>query len=258
MKLNLYTKKIFLQTLYFLILKEFSIRYKGTFFGYLWTVLNPISFSIIYFMAFKIVMRFEIDNYIIVLLTAMFPWFWISTTLIQGTTSFRNNSTLLKKLNFNYITLPLSNLLHDCIHFIFSIPVILCLLFLHDFNFYLSWLWQIPTMIFVQIFFLFPLILIFSTLNVFVRDIEYIISVLLTMIFFLTPIIYTEDMIPEYLKIFFQFNPFNILISNWRSLFMDGNLNLLQLLIFIIPMFILVFFSRVYYFRKKGKFSEYL
>jgi len=251
-------KKIFFQILYFLVLKEFTLRYKGTLFGYLWTILNPLTFALIYFVAFKLIMRFEIENYGIILLTAMFPWFWINTSMVQGTTSFRQNSSLIKKIKFNYMTMPLSNILHDAIHFFFSLPIIFFFIYYSDMSFHLSWLWQIPLLFIVQILFLFPIVLVLSVLNVFIKDAEYIVSLLLTMIFFLTPIIYLESMVPESYQIFVQFNPFNILISNWRSLFVDGAINYQELFLFLFFITFLAFIARKIYLKYKIYFSEYL
>ena len=256
--MNLFNKKIFFQTVYFLILKEFSIRYKGTFLGYLWTLLNPICFSIIYYIAFKLVMRFDIDNYLIVLLSAMFPWFWISTSLIQGTTSFRSNASLIKKTKFNYICMPLSNVIHDGMHFILSLPIILFLLSIYGYEFHITWLWQIPLMALVQSIFLFPLVLMLSSINVFLRDTEYIVSLVTSMVFFLTPIIYLESMVPDQFIVFQTMNPFNLLVSNWRNLFLNVFIVYKDILILLCIMIPFSFIARSYYLRSKGKFAEYL
>ena len=95
--INLENKLIFFQTLYFLVQKELKVRYKGSFLGYLWAILNPLAFAFVYYLAFSIIMRFDIENYPIILITALFPWGWIVSSLVQGTLSFRTNSNLIKK-----------------------------------------------------------------------------------------------------------------------------------------------------------------
>lgn len=256
--MNLHNKYIFFQTLYFLVQKELSVRYKGSFLGYLWAILNPLAFALVYFIAFSLVLRFDIENYPIILITALFPWVWISTSLVQGSLSFRSNSNLIKKIHFNYILLPLSNILHDSIHFILSVPIIFLFLMLNNFDFYFSWIWQIPLMVLVQVCFLLPLVLVLSILNVFLRDVEHMINVILSLLFFLTPIVYPISLVPdEYLSIY-NINPLIIIIENWRSIFFNGIIDYLDIFILTLISIIVTFFARFFFIRYRMKFAEYL
>ena len=88
-----------------LLRKEFRLRYKGSAIGYLWAILNPLCFAAVYFIAFKVILRFGQENYAIQLIVALFPWMWIVNSLVQGTNSIRNNLSLVKKVSFNYVIL---------------------------------------------------------------------------------------------------------------------------------------------------------
>jgi ABC-type polysaccharide/polyol phosphate export permease len=74
----------------------------------------------------------------------------------------------------------------------------------------------------VQLLLVYPLGLLLASVNVVVRDIEYLTAILLNMMFFLTPIVYLESSIPPHLRTYFELNPFNPLIAAWRAAFFDG------------------------------------
>ncbi|MCS5625589.1 MAG: ABC transporter permease, partial [Candidatus Marinimicrobia bacterium] len=64
--------------------KEIQIRYKNNVLGYLWSVLQPLSFALVYYIAFKIVMRIEMENYTLFLLTGLFPWQWFANSMSEA------------------------------------------------------------------------------------------------------------------------------------------------------------------------------
>jgi len=78
--MNRRTQYIFDLTL-ILTRKEMQVRYKNNMLGYLWSILQPLSFALVYFVAFKVFMRFEMENYTLYLLTGMFPWQWFANSV---------------------------------------------------------------------------------------------------------------------------------------------------------------------------------
>ena len=80
-----------LNILFLLLKKELKLRYYGSVIGFIWSILNPLCFAAVYFVAFKVIMRFDQDNYAMSLIIALFPWMWIVNSLVQGTNSVRNN-----------------------------------------------------------------------------------------------------------------------------------------------------------------------
>ena len=247
-----------LQLLYFLTLKEFKLRYKNSFVGYIWAILNPLAFATVYFFAFKLVMKFDIENYSLILLTGLFPWVWINTSLSKGALSLVVNSGIIKKISFNYNMIPVSMVMHDLIHFVFSIPILLIYIFISGMEVHPSYFYGIPLLLIVQIIMLIPFVTILSTFNVFIRDVEYLTSVVLSLLFFLTPIVYPIDIVPEQYLFIYMLNPFVYLIELWRELFLNGNIlfrNVFFLLIFFIPFSV---FSRIIAKKQYQRFSEYL
>lgn len=222
---------IYIQCLYFLTLSQFRVRYKNSFLGYIWALLNPLAFASVYYLAFKLIMRFDIPNYGLILLTAMFPWVWLSSSLVRGTSSIVDNSHMVKKMPFNFSVLPISMVSHDLMHFIFSIPVIVFFIVFSGNDLYITWIWQIPFLVIYQFILISSIVLFTSALNVFIKDIEYIISVSVSLLFFLTPIVYPITVVPEKYLFVYNLNPFIDLINSWRSVFLEGEINIISSLI---------------------------
>ena len=131
-------------------------------------------------------------------------------------------------------------------------------MFINDLDFYISWFWQIPLMVMIQILFLLPIVLIFSTINVFLRDVEYIVNVFLSLLFFLTPIVYPISLVPEKYLSLYNLNPFIIIIENWRFIFFNGTMDYSQIFLFLIVTLLITFLARRFFIMNRMKFGEYL
>lgn len=216
----------FLELLYLLVLKELKTRYKSSLFGYFWALLNPFAFAFVYWVAFKFIMRVQMENYSIFLIAGMFPWVWLSTGITQATRSFHNNSSLVKKVNLKRMILPLSNVVQELVHFVFALPVIVLFIWYAGGKFLqVEWIWQIPLMIGLQLWLAYPLALLFAMANVFVHDVEYLVGIGFSLLFFLTPIVYPVSMIPGPYRVYFEISPLHVLIESWRSVLLNGTMN---------------------------------
>ncbi|MBW4654747.1 MAG: ABC transporter permease [Kaiparowitsia implicata GSE-PSE-MK54-09C] len=214
-----------------LVQKEIKVRYKNNVLGYLWSVGNPLMFAVVYFFAFKIIMRVRVEAYPLVLLAGLFPWQWFANSVGSSPKIFVAGSSIIKKVNFPRHIIPLASVLNHMIHFCFSLPVIIVLLLFYDKVPPLSWLYGMPIQIGVQLMMLYGISLLLASLNLFVRDIEPLASIIIQMGFFFTPIIYTEDLIPERFQHLIPLNPAAPLMINWRNLILEGTLNFQYVLI---------------------------
>jgi len=214
-----------LELIYLLIRKDLKVRYKSSVLGYLWTLANPFAFGFVYWVAFKLIMRVEMENYSLFLLSAMFPWLWLSAGVTQATSVYRNNASLVKKVNLHRAILPLSVILQEMVNFIFAIPVLIAFFYFTAKIIHPSWLWQVPLMLTVQLIFAFPVALTLAIWNVFVHDIEYLIGIAFSLLFFATPIVYPTTMIPAEYRGYFEASPLHALVQSWRSIFFSGTLD---------------------------------
>lgn len=213
------------ELLYVLVRKELKARYKNRFLGYVWALANPFAFAFVYWIAFKFIMRLDIENYSLFLITGMFPWVWMSVGIAGATRSFVINASLIRKVRLPRAILPLGNVAQEMVHFGFALPVIMAFLwFAGEIRPMASWLWQIPLLLAVQVAFVYPLALAFAVANAYVRDIEYLVGICFSLLFFATPMVYPITIVPEAYRRWFELNPLHALMQSWRSVFLQGTL----------------------------------
>jgi lipopolysaccharide transport system permease protein len=214
------------ELLYVLVRKELKARYKNRFLGYVWALANPFAFAFVYWIAFKFIMRMEIENYSLFLITGMFPWVWLSVGVTGATRSFIVNASLIKKVNLPRAILPLGNVAQEMVHFGFALPAIIAFLwFAGEIRPIASWLWQVPVLLALQVAFVYPLALSFALANAYVRDIEYLVGIGFSLMFFATPMVYPITMVPEEYRHYFELNPLHAMMQSWRTLFLQGTLD---------------------------------
>lgn len=242
-----------------LIYKEWIVKYKGTILGYIWSIAHPLVLSIVFYIAFKIALKIPVKNYTLFLITGLFAWQWFMNTVMVSVWSFVSNSSIIKKTNFPKYLLPLSNTMLDMVHFLISIPVIMIFLFIyHKTTFYFSWFYQIPIMLIFQTLISFSIGIIFGSLNVFVRDIDRLASLILTLTMYLTPIFYPLSMVPESYRQYFYLNPMVPIIELWRDVFMKGEMDFSLIFISLIDISVILLVSLAIYKKLNYKFAEYL
>ena len=205
--------------------KEIKGRYKNSWLGYAWSVLNPLAFATVYYLAFGVFMRVQITDYPLFLVTGLFPWQWVSHSMSAAPNIFLANATLLKKVRFARHILVVSAVLSDGLHFLMSIPVIL--VFLAIYHVAPTWFWLIgvPALTGIQLIMVYGMSLLIASLNLFLRDLDRLTILFMAFLFFLTPIAYTSSMIPERYQVYMYLNPFTPLILNWQQLFLTGTLS---------------------------------
>ena len=251
--------RYYLDALIVLVYKEWVVKYKRTWLGYIWSIAHPLVLSIVFYIAFKIALKIPIENYVLFLITGLFAWQWFFNSIMVSVWSFVANASIIKKTTFPKFLLPLSINILDMIHFIISIPVIIIFLAIYNKQiFYCSWIYEIPLVLFLQLMLVFSIGLIFGTLNVFVRDVDRLASLLLTLVMYLTPIFYKIEMVPKEYRIYFYLNPMVHIIEMWRDIFMKGNIKLFNLALGIIEIFVVLIIAIIIYRKLHYKFAEYL
>jgi lipopolysaccharide transport system permease protein len=215
-----------LELLYVLVSKDLRVRYKSSVLGYLWALANPLAFTFVYYVAFKLVIRNAMSHFGLYLVTGLFPWIWAANALIQSTGAYRNNPTLVRKVRLPRAILPLSYVVQEMVHFLFATPLLAIGVALATGDRHASWMWLIPAMAVVQMLMLYPISVTLAAANVLVRDVEYLVSIALQMLFFLTPIVYPPESIPVEYRALFALNPFAPMIGAWRGVLYQGTLDL--------------------------------
>lgn len=185
-----------------LVKRDLKSRYKNSFLGILWSLLNPLAMMLVFTLLFSVLGRDGAQRqYAIFVLVGLIPWNFFTGSLMRGTSSVVGNSSLVKKVYFPRELLPLSSVLSNLVNF--GIAFLVLVLFLYIFGLGLSVhaLW-VPAILITQIIFTVGLVLLLGGLNVFYRDVLMILEVVVLAWFFLTPVFYSLDVFGDTATLF--------------------------------------------------------
>jgi ABC-type polysaccharide/polyol phosphate export permease len=177
-----------------LIRQQLILRYRRTVLGFLWTLINPLLMMSVTAIVFSKLFNYELKTYAVFLFAGMIPWNFFSSSVIQCSSSFISNEGLIKKIYLPKTLFPLSvatGVLIDSALSFFALFVIIVAI-----GGNLSWsLLFIPCAFLLMYFFTLGVALIFSIATVFFRDLQYIITVAMQALFFLTPVMYKKELL---------------------------------------------------------------
>lgn len=240
-----------------LVTKELKARYRGTFLGFLWSFLNPLIATLTYVLVFSVYMKVQMENYSVFLLCGLLPWTWLASSINEASNSILANGGLIKKIYMPTEIFPLVYVISNLINFLFSLPILLLLILLLNLKISLPLLFFFPVLIIVQLLFTVGIALFVSSMTVKFRDFIYVIPNVITIWYFLTPIMYPSTLIPEKFKLLLWLNPFALLSIAYQDLFYYNRLPSIQniaaagILSLIILLFGLMVFQKM-----KGTFPE--
>lgn len=198
--------------------KEVRGRYKNSFFGVLWSFFNPLLQIAVYAVIFPLIMRNNIDNYVVFLCTGLIPWTFFTSAITQSGATFLANGNIVKKVYFPREILPISVVTSTLVNFVISTLIILALSLIYGMG--LSWYLLIyPIIVAIQYIFQLGLAFIVSSVTVYLRDIEHFIGIALQVLFYATPIVYAADTIPANFQFVMKLNPMAHIINAYRSIF---------------------------------------
>lgn len=190
-----------------LVTRQLAARYRGSVLGFLWSFLNPLVLMLVYTVVFQHFTRVgDVQNYSLYLFAGLLPWLWTTSALNEGTSSLTSSGHLITKSMFPPHLLPFTTVLTTGIHFLLTLPLFFCFAIYLGVPLSLNLLLLIP-LVLIHGIFLFGAILASASLNVRLRDIQHVVSNALTILFFLCPIIYSLETVPENYQHFFKWNP---------------------------------------------------
>lgn len=198
--------------------KEIRGKYKESFLGLLWSFVNPLLSVLVYAIVFPLILKDSQPHYVTYLVIGIIPWTFFTTAISQGTTSILVNSGIIKKVYFPREILPISVVSSALINFLISCLIIIIFVICSGIGLSLNLLY-LPLIAIIQYFFTLGLVLITSSINVYIRDAEYIINFIVAMLFYATPILYSSTLFPPNLRWIHKFNPLATLINSYRDIF---------------------------------------
>ena len=199
-----------------LINQELTIKYKRSVLGFFWSLLNPMATMIVSSVVFGSIMRFRLQDFVVFLYAAMLPWNFFGITEDFCGVSIINNEGFIKKIYMPKIVFPLSTVCAQFVNMLFSMLALSIFIYILGAK-------VTPALLFLPVSFLLIFLwtlgisLLVATANVYFRDMRYLMNVVMNAWYYLTPILYPIENIPEEFQPVFRLNPGFYLVDMFRS-----------------------------------------
>lgn len=243
---------------------EVKSKYLMHYLGVLWQFLNPAIQVSVFWIIFGIGFRsgkpvdgFDFFPWFVV---GIIPWFFINPTIIQGSNSVYKQIKLVSKMKFPISILPSVSIASNAINFLMLLIVMCIILFVNGImpSFYLV---QLPYYLVATFVFLYAVTLLFSTISTIVRDFQSLLQSTMRMLFYLSPILWNEEIMPSVLNNILKLNPLYYIIDGFRNTFLYKEWfyeDLNYTLYFWGVTILLLTIGSMVHIKFKGKFIDYL
>ena len=198
-------------------------QYKQSILGYAWIFVNPFMQIVVLTFVFSTILRITSLGipFPLFLFAGLLPWMFFSNALSTATDSITTSGSLVTKVYFPREILVAAAVLSKIVDLLFGVVILLGLMVVY--SEYPTWtvVW-VPVIFALQLVVTIGLALPLAALNLYFHDVRYLVGVLLLMWFYMTPVIYPIEMVPDKYKIMFDLNPFATIVTAYRNvLFMD-------------------------------------
>ncbi|HXW06557.1 MAG TPA: ABC transporter permease [Vicinamibacterales bacterium] len=204
-----------------LVARELKARYRGSVLGFFWSFINPLLLLLIYSFVFRhfIPARFQgLDHYELFMFCGILPWTWFASSLLESSGVLISGGNLIKKVLFPAEILPIVTVLANMVHFFLGLPILAMFLVYYRHAPDLPGLAWFPLTVLVQLVLTLGFALILSALTVHFRDLRDILSNLMTLWFFATPIIYPYLQMQDWQRHVLNLNPFTHLAITYQEI----------------------------------------
>jgi homopolymeric O-antigen transport system permease protein len=206
-----------------LVQRELKARYRGSVLGFLWTFLNPTLHMLVYGLLFGVFMKNQIEHYPFFMFVGLLPWIWFSTSVTTGASAISDRRDLMTKVRFPAQVLPATVVVTNLCNFVFSLPLMLGMGVIS--GVWPSWhVVLFPVVVLTQLCFTLAVVYVVSALNVTFRDLQHIITNLMMLCFFATPVLYRVSALPEKHRMIMFLNPMAILMTSYQAIFYEHRL----------------------------------
>lgn len=206
-----------------LFVQDFKVRYQRTYFGYIWSLFNPLFHLLVLSVIFSHVVRLKMGNYTQFLFSGILAWSFFNTSVALASKSFLENENFIKKVYLPKLMFPLTKVLIRTVDFVFALLSLLAIGLVLGFEFPTTLIW-LPAAFAHLFVFTLGVSLIMSVVTVFFRDAEFILGVMIQLFWFGTPIFYPIASLPESYQKWMAFNPVYTQIRVFHELIYFGTI----------------------------------
>lgn len=208
-----------------LVRKELKVKYKDSVLGFVWSMLNPALYLVVYFVVFQIILGNGIPAFAIYLLSGLLVWNFFSTAIAGATGSVVSNAAIVKKVAFPREILALASVGAALVHFFLQCVVLLgaLALFQHPVSF--EYIWLIPLALLAIVLLAGGVGIFLSAANVPLRDTEHLVELAILLWFWMTPIVYPYMLVAQKMvdhgldPRLFRLNPVTPVVMTFQRVF---------------------------------------
>ncbi len=201
-----------------LVRKELRGRYKGSVLGFFWTFLNPLLQLLVYNIVFAVILQNGIDKYYLFLFVGLVPWFFFNSCITAGSTCIIGQKSLVTKIYFPREVIPISHTITNFVNMLLSFIIIFIIVAIAQVGISFEALLFLPLVMAVEFVMCMGVTFIVSAVTVYFRDMEHILGIISMAWMYLTPVMYSETMIPEKVRFLFRLNPMSSVIQSYRDI----------------------------------------
>ena len=216
---NLYSYRELLKTS---VKKEIRSKYKNSFLGVVWSFLNPLLQITVYAIIFSLILKNKQEHYAIFLCSGLIPWAYFSNAVNKSAFTIIENGNIIKKVYFPREIIPISVVTAETINFLISTIIILGFVVFGGVG-VSKYIVFYPVVLIAQYLLILSIAFIVSSICVYFRDLQHFIGIILQLLFYAAPIVYSVDSIPEEYKWILKYNPMTYIINSYRQIFYYQN-----------------------------------
>lgn len=205
-----------------LVLKDLKLKYRGSVFGFLWSLLNPLVMIVVYTVAFTYILGIRTEGFVFYLMLGILPWTFFAGSLTGSTGAIADNGGLVKSVFFPRAILPAAGVLFNLTQFLLTILVFLPFMLVYYRVAPTAPMLLFPIFLALQALFILGLALALATATAFFRDVKHLVDVALAVLFWTTPIVYELGQIPARLRGASLLSPMSPYVHAYHEIFYYG------------------------------------
>ena len=203
-----------------LVEKDFKVRYRNMSLGVFWSLVNPLIMMLVLTFVFTVLFSATEDDFWLFLLIGLLPYNFFALAWSTGTESVVGNASLIKHVPFQRELVPVSVVLGTALHYLLQLVLlVIAVTVVRGVN--VQWLW-LPVVLVLQLVFVCGLSLVTAALDVYYRDVAYVVNAVTLVLFWLCPIFYGFEDVPGQYVWLYEINPVAAVILIMRRIFLDG------------------------------------
>ncbi|MQA31943.1 MAG: hypothetical protein GEU82_19265 [Luteitalea sp.] len=202
-----------------LVLKDLKLKYRGSVFGFVWSLANPLMMIVVYAIAFTFILRVRSEMFVFYLMLGQLSWSFFSGSATMSTGAIVENAGLMRSVFFPRAILPIATVLFNLAQYLLTVAVFLPVMMLWYSVPLSSPMLVFPLFLALQAVFTMGVALILGTVTAFFRDVKHLLDIALAMLFWTTPIVYELSQVPERLRLLILLSPISSFVVAYHHLF---------------------------------------